>query len=320
MLYKSYALYKEEKIFNVIQGQVPEFKKNTSDVIIAALIDGEFTNKIPLKEEPYVFESIECSHGAEASWNNDTWSLSINNLTISGTTCTLHFARYGFEELVASIKSNATNVQELMSNATDIDNIVKTEEAMKIIAEQENLRKAIQSNEKYTTEVAKKFLNSTVITEEEKYNGGLPCYLFKDGKDLVGGFSMQRTTDNATGAALNGNDYHMYASFAGNYVTISSNNKITTQNYSILEIYSTHSTNLERLTGTTTLGIASDQSISSFLVSNSETFAYTSASSTLKTNISSYTAPSYLKVKVLHNGTSNTMFTVTVNISTLAVY
>ena len=324
VIIKSYALYKEEKTFNVIRGQIPEFRKGLGDLTIAALIDGKATTKIPKKGEPYVFEGVTCNHDAIAKWNNETWSLSIENITSSGTICTLSFLGYGFDSLVATIQSSATTIDELLSSSEDIDKIVNSEDAMAILVKEEKLREAIKSSDKYTIEVAKKFLNSTVISESEKYDVGLPCYLFKDGKDLVGGFTMQRTTDDATGAFPNGSSYNMNVSYAGNSVAIISNNKIDTSHYQYLEMYSSHYNNHNKytLTGTTTLGISADQSIDNFLVSNSETYGSASTSSTLRTNINSYNSNSYLKIRVKHNGSNSTtvMFTVSVGINTIAVY
>ncbi len=291
------------------------------------MIDEKNTTKIPTKQDPYIFKSVTCDHEAEASWNKDTWSLSINNLTMSGTTCTLSFMKYGFESLVFVIQSDAKNVEELMSNNTNIENIVKNEDAMKIIASEENLRNEILNSEKYTTALAKKFLNSTVLTEEEKYNAGLPCYLYKNGKNIVGGFlsksyygnNLAVESPSLTGSKETGSSYSMYASYGNSYVTAISNKKLNTKNYKYLEMYSNHSSNASNLTGTNTLGFGENQEINSFQISNSENYNSSASNTTLVTNISNYNEEAYLKIKTKQGGQSS-VNTVTTNIYTIAIY
>lgn len=244
MLLRSYAVYEEEKTFIAIRGQIPEFENTNADVIVAVLIDGKTTTKIPSKDDPYIFKRGTCTNGAEAKWDTNSWSLSIANLTISKTTCTLEFMAYGFESLILTIESNASTVEELISNKTDVEKIVNNEEAMRIIATEENLRKEILSNEKYTTEVAKKFLNSSVLTEEEKYNAGLPCYLYKNGPNIVGGVisksyygtNLAVESPALTRSKETGTSYSMFASSANSYVTAISNKIINTSTTTIYTI------------------------------------------------------------------------------------
>ncbi len=88
-LYRTFALYEEKLEFNLIQGKVPEY--TSGDVSIAAIIDGEKSSTIPSKNDGYEFVSVECNNGAEAEWNNDTWKITIGNLSKSKTICTLTF-------------------------------------------------------------------------------------------------------------------------------------------------------------------------------------------------------------------------------------
>ena len=64
--------------------------KSHDDFIIATYIDGEFSNNLPSKDDPYLFEKMECSNGANLTWDNDNWGFSIEN-DIKNTKCVLYF-------------------------------------------------------------------------------------------------------------------------------------------------------------------------------------------------------------------------------------
>ena len=64
--------------------------KSHDDFIIATYIDGEFSNNLPSKDDPYLFEKMECSNGANLTWDNDNWGFSVEN-DIKNTKCVLYF-------------------------------------------------------------------------------------------------------------------------------------------------------------------------------------------------------------------------------------
>ena len=64
--------------------------KSHDDFIIATYIDGEFSNNLPSKDAPYLFEKMECSNGANLIWDNDNWGFSVEN-DIKNTKCVLYF-------------------------------------------------------------------------------------------------------------------------------------------------------------------------------------------------------------------------------------
>ncbi len=331
-LYKTFALYEEKKEFNVLQGRIPDFRNSIGDVKIAAIVDGKLSSKIPTKEEGYAVEEIVCDKGAIGEWNEERWGIFVSNLTESETTCTITFdSLSNFRKLVQLIGSTAENVDQLLTNNEDIEKIIISEEAMKLIASSNNLKSQIKNNENYTTEVAKKFLSSTVISEEEKYNAGLPCYLYKNGKitSIIGGdfgYNMYyggRESDRIFNKIQNNNTYYMVrAACQGTYITIFSKNKVSLEKYNNLEInyYGTSGgNNYGSLTGTTTFGIATDQEINSFLKSNSDTFGSTGKNSSININIEEYTDSYFIKCRVKHNG--QTVYnTVESQIYTIALY
>ncbi len=57
---------------------------------IAVYIGNEETKEVPKKNTGYVFDRVECDSDVEASWNSDTWSLSLNKLNTK-TRCSLYF-------------------------------------------------------------------------------------------------------------------------------------------------------------------------------------------------------------------------------------
>ncbi len=288
----------------MLKGKIPNFKNSRGDIKIAAIVDGKLSAKIPTKEEGYAVEEIVCDKGAIAEWNEEKWGIFVSNLTESETICTITFdSSNNFRKLVELIESKAENVDQLLTNNEDINKIIINEEAMKLIANANNLKSQIKNNENYTTEVAKKFLNSTVISEEEKYNAGLPCYLYKDGRitSVIGDFLELKSSSNASFSNSSAG-YQINAVISGTHGSIVSSNMIDVSQYNNLEMNYRHWTGYRDLTGTTTFGLSNDQTINSFIISNSETFRMSELTSNLKINIKNNREKYYLKVKLLHDG------------------
>ena len=73
-LYKSYALYKVQEEYDVIKSRIGEF--NSEDVILSYTVNGAKADiNFPSKESNYTVNSVECSDGTTAGWDNTTWSL-----------------------------------------------------------------------------------------------------------------------------------------------------------------------------------------------------------------------------------------------------
>ena len=95
-LYTSFAVFTEEKQFNVINGQY----QDPGDLYFAVYIDGEITNTFPSKNDEYVFDASQssCTNGATVSWDEDSWSAAINFSNYSAenmsrTKCTMYFKK-----------------------------------------------------------------------------------------------------------------------------------------------------------------------------------------------------------------------------------
>ncbi len=91
-LYRTFAMYKTEKSFDVIKGVVPDFRNySKNDVnLIALKINGESTNVVPQKAD-YEEITVECDNEATGTWDKENWSLTVSNLKKIPTSCSVNF-------------------------------------------------------------------------------------------------------------------------------------------------------------------------------------------------------------------------------------
>ncbi len=87
---RTYAVYQEQKEYDVIEGSVPEFMDDF-DVKVALTIDGTPGTTFPEKGNDKAVESIVCNKGASASWDYDNWKINVANLTETKTKCQINF-------------------------------------------------------------------------------------------------------------------------------------------------------------------------------------------------------------------------------------
>ena len=93
-LYNSFAIFTEEKHFNVINGNVGD----PGDIYFAYYVDGEITRSMPKQNTGYKLdtEKSECTNGVVPGWNYSTWTFQANysnyNATdYTRTRCNLYF-------------------------------------------------------------------------------------------------------------------------------------------------------------------------------------------------------------------------------------
>jgi hypothetical protein len=110
IFYRSYALYEEDKTFNVIRGQVPEF--TSSDMQIAYTVNGvKTTEAFPKKGTGYVSTSVTCENGVTAKWDNDVWGLiNIDSNESGKIKCTIDFVKYLKEYLTDLAETDITSL------------------------------------------------------------------------------------------------------------------------------------------------------------------------------------------------------------------
>ncbi len=113
-LYRSFALYKEAKTFDVLQGTVPDFSRG--DIKLAITLEGKEAEEIPPKTEDTNYDvTVECDKGAKGSWNYNKWQIEVKEFK-KGTKCNVSFTTT--EEEMPNISSdiNAYLVGSISSN------------------------------------------------------------------------------------------------------------------------------------------------------------------------------------------------------------
>ena len=118
-LYTSFAVFTEEKQFNVINGTY----QDPGDIYFAVYIDGEITNTFPSKDSGYTLdtERSSCTNGATITWDNTNWTAIVNlsnysSGNMSRTKCTMYFKEMEFTDSVIACNDTAANC--LMKNAS----------------------------------------------------------------------------------------------------------------------------------------------------------------------------------------------------------
>ena len=95
-LYNSFAIFTEEKHFNVINGEVSD----PGDIYFAYYVDGEITRSMPKQNTGYTLntDKSECTNGVTPNWDNASWTFQANysnyNATdYTRTRCNLYFEK-----------------------------------------------------------------------------------------------------------------------------------------------------------------------------------------------------------------------------------
>ena len=91
LIYRSYALYKETKSYNVLRGTIPDF--SSGDIELTFTIYGKVVDQaFPSKNDGYIVNNVICENGASAEWNIDNWGLvNINSNNNKKIKCNIDF-------------------------------------------------------------------------------------------------------------------------------------------------------------------------------------------------------------------------------------
>lgn len=107
------------------------YKDNTK--LIGVYLDNELSSNIPLKDRGYVIDKIDCDDDIKALWDDDSWSLSLTNLS-KKTKCNLYF-NYDREKpywKVESIKTNSVLTTSIFEfSISGEDNLTKISDSLK---------------------------------------------------------------------------------------------------------------------------------------------------------------------------------------------
>ena len=124
-LYTSFAIFTEDKQFNVINGKY----QDPGDLYFAVYVDGEITNTIPSKDSGYTLDETQssCTNGAKITWDDDSWSAFINLSNYSAgnmsrTKCTMYF-KVDYPIATDYIISLADSSSELVYDETADNNL-----------------------------------------------------------------------------------------------------------------------------------------------------------------------------------------------------
>ena len=111
-LYTSFAVFTEDKQFNVINGTY----QDPGDLYYAIYIDDQISNTIPSKDSGYTLdtEKSSCTNGATITWDNDSWSAVVNLSNYSAgnmsrTKCTMYFKEATFADTILACNDTAAN-------------------------------------------------------------------------------------------------------------------------------------------------------------------------------------------------------------------
>jgi len=88
IVYQSYALYMEQKTYDVIKGQVPDYQ--IPDIKVAVLVDGVPSRTFPAKDSNVFYSGISCNQPVDVFWNVIDWNLDVSHIT-APTKCTVSF-------------------------------------------------------------------------------------------------------------------------------------------------------------------------------------------------------------------------------------
>ena len=111
--FKSYAVFREEKHFNVINGEV----QDPGDIYFAYYVDNEITRSMPSYESGYTLDTPKstCTNGVTVGWDNNLWAAVVyyknykpENMT--RTKCNLYFTNSLIDYIKNISKNDITNL------------------------------------------------------------------------------------------------------------------------------------------------------------------------------------------------------------------
>ena len=117
---KSYAIYKLEKKYDLIQSKIGSF--TNGDIKVAVLVDGKETNEFPSYETNYKIESVECTNGVTGSFDVENWQVTIADMKATSTKCTVSFNSSATNEITPVNMSKT----ELIALNEEITNMATT--------------------------------------------------------------------------------------------------------------------------------------------------------------------------------------------------
>ena len=92
-LYRTYALYEEEKEFNVLKGTIPDFGYDIK--MLSVVVDDKKETNIPARG--LYKTNVDCTNGTRGEWDYNAWNLTLENVS-SNAKCNITFTSNLSEE------------------------------------------------------------------------------------------------------------------------------------------------------------------------------------------------------------------------------
>ena len=181
---------------------------NASTVSYKIYIDNEEVNYIPGKNDGYQFDSIECSDGATATWDNSEWGPNIRNLSSINTICTIHFVA---ADSILSTWLNYANlnindynsIQAVLSNTNACHLLMTSNSAIDYMVTKETLLNSVVGSQTAMTELGKSdYGSSTVLKNQTAFSKIVASSYIQDftnSRQLIPQMSSNSSTEGTAG-------------------------------------------------------------------------------------------------------------------------
>lgn len=132
---------------------ISSVKDNTGTSTIEIYLNNKLIDEIPDKTEKYILEDIFCTNDAKATFDTDSWKLTISDISTVNTVCKLYFTS---DPLGTVLNRNIDNVEVLsriFKNSNYMQEISQDEQLMNIICESQIAREQLYDNYEITQEI-----------------------------------------------------------------------------------------------------------------------------------------------------------------------
>lgn len=95
IFFLSYARFESHNEYSLLNGKVEDFSYDVS--LVGYIYDGEKHDAPPSKNDDYIVSDVKCDN-ATGTWNNESWSLSVSDIT-GKVKCKISFEKIVYTEI-----------------------------------------------------------------------------------------------------------------------------------------------------------------------------------------------------------------------------
>ena len=95
IFFLSYARFESHNEYSLLNGKVDDFSYDVS--LVGYIYDGEKHDAPPSKNDDYIVSDVKCDN-AKGTWNNESWSFSVRNIT-GKVKCKISFEKIVYTEI-----------------------------------------------------------------------------------------------------------------------------------------------------------------------------------------------------------------------------